>query len=298
VEGKCEYLTLGEALAHWNIAATEVSAVGARPELLVVNRGNQPVLLIDGEALSVARQDRGLNSSILLKECSKTKIPVSSTEQGRRSHTSRSFQESGNVMPRTIRARKARSVSASLAQSGSFLSDQREVWAGIAELQFKACASSPASAMSDLFKARQHDLHQCGLGFNLVPNQIGFLAVTDGKVVGLDLVSFSGAYAKLHPKLIRSYALESLLEPKAKPITQNQALDRAKAFLDHIRTAEATPFPSVGHGTDLRFQAKGLVGTALVHDNEVIHAAFFSLDEQDTPAKPASLSTCRRRPAA
>ena len=217
--GKCKYLTLGEALAHWNIAVTEASAGGTMPELLVVNRGDQPVLLIDGEELSGAKQNRGLNSSILLKECSKTRIPVSSTEQGRRSHTSRSFQESGNVMARTIRARKARSVSASLDQSASFFSDQREDWDGIAELQSKACAPSPTSAMSDVFNAREHDLHQCVRTFKLFANQVGLLAVTDGKAVGLDLVSFSGAYAKLHPKLIRSYALESLLEPAGNLIT-------------------------------------------------------------------------------
>lgn len=278
VDGKCEYLTLGEALAHWNIAVTEVSAGGARPELLVVNRGNQPVLLVDGEELSGAKQNRVLDASILLKECSKTRIPVSSTEQGRQSHTSRSFQESGNVMPRTIRARKARSVSASLARSASFLSDQSEVWDGIAELRFKACAPSPTSAMSDVFNAREHDLRQCMQTFKLIANQVGLLAVIDGNFAGFDLVSFSAAYARLHPKLIRSYALESLLEPTGSFITQNSALDRAKAFLDNIQAARATPFPSVGHGTDLRFQAKGLVGTALVHDNEVIHAAFFSLD--------------------
>jgi hypothetical protein len=295
MEGRLKYLTLSEALASWTIAASEVSAGRPMPELLVINRGNQPILLIDGEELSGAKQNRGLNSSILLKEYSKTKIPVSSTEQGRRSPTSRAFQESGNVMPRTIRARKTRSVTASLAASASFRPDQGEVWDSIAELQSKSCVPSPTSAMSDVFKAHGVSLSQCAQTFPLLFNQIGLLAVIDGGAAGLELISYSGAYAKLHPKLIRSYALESLLEQKGKPITQNQALDRAKAFLDYLQTAQPIPFPSVGHGTDLRFQAKGLVGTALVHENEVIHAAFFSLDEQDTPAKTASLSTrCRR----
>jgi hypothetical protein len=182
-------------------------------------------------------------------------------------------------MPRISRARKARSVSASLAQSASFLSDQREVWDGIAGLQSNTRVLSPTSAMSDVFKACENDLRQCQQTFKLVPNQVGLLAVLDGNAAGLDLVSLTAAYEKLHPKLIHSYALESLLEPEGKPITQTQALDRARAFLNHVQTAQATQFPSVGYGTDLRFQAKVLTGTALVYDNEVIHAAFFSLDE-------------------
>ena len=294
-EGKFLYLTLGEALTGWNIAVTEVSTGGSVPELMVVNRGNKPVLLIDGEELSGAKQNRVLNTSILLKEASSTKIPVSCTEQGRWSYTSQAFKESGNIMTRGTRARKARSVSASLAESASFHSDQGEVWDGIAELQAKACAPSPTSAMSDIFKAREDDLRQCEQIFKPAPNQVGLLAVIDGKAAGLDLVSLTAAYVKLHSKLVRSYALEGLLQSKARPTTRKAALDRTKAFLDEILVAEATPFPSVGYGTDLRFEAKGLAGTALVHDNEAIHAAFFRLDEQDKPGKMAPLSNRRRR---
>jgi hypothetical protein len=55
-----QYRTLGEALATWDIAITEVSAAGSVPDLLVVNRANTPVLLIDGEELAGAKQNRVL----------------------------------------------------------------------------------------------------------------------------------------------------------------------------------------------------------------------------------------------
>ena len=149
--------------------------------------------------------------------------------------------------------------------------------------------------MSDVFKAHADGLRECAQSFPVLLNQIGLLAVIDGKAAGLDLVSHSTAYSKLHPKLIRSYALESLREQTGKTITPDQALDRTSAFLDHLQEARVTPFPSVGYGSDLRFQAKGLVGAALVHENEIIHAAFFSLDQQDKPAKSAPGSHRRRR---
>ena len=56
------------------------------------------------------------------------------------------------------------------------MSDQGEVWDGIAELQAKACAPSPTSAMNDVFKAREDDLRQCDEIFISVPNQVGLLA--------------------------------------------------------------------------------------------------------------------------
>lgn len=172
-EGTVQYRTLGQALATRDIAITEVSAAGSVPELMVVNRANHAVLLIDGEELAGAKQNRVLNTTILLKELSETKIPVSCTEQGRWSYASQAFGESGNVMAHKARARKTRAVHQSLEACGAPVSNQGEVWSDISMLQAKACCMSPTSAMSDVFKAREADLRQCEETFRPVPNQVG-----------------------------------------------------------------------------------------------------------------------------
>ena len=78
-----QYLTLKEALEKRLLTITEVSQSGSVPELKVVNKAEIPVLLLDGEELAGAKQNRVLNTTILLKENSETIIPVSCTEQGR-----------------------------------------------------------------------------------------------------------------------------------------------------------------------------------------------------------------------
>jgi hypothetical protein len=293
-DGTFQYRTLGEALGSSDLAITEVSATGSVPELMVVNRGDKSVLLIDGEELAGAKQNRVLNTSILLKEVSETKIPVSCTEQGRWAYTSKAFSESGNVMAYKSRSRKTRSVQFSLEASAGHKSDQGEVWHGIAELQAKACAPSPTSAMSDVYKARQEELHKCDEIFKTVDNQIGLVAFIDGTPAGADLVSLPAAYVKLHPKLVRSYALEALLNPKQQTPLDDTIATHARQFLDEIAAAEQRPFPSIGHGTDYRFKGKALAGTALVHENEVIHAAFFRLDGPEQPDRMASYQFRRR----
>jgi len=206
------------------------------------------------------------------------------------------------------------------------MSDQGEVWNGVAELQVKACCMSPTSAMSDVYKAREDDLRKCDEIFKPVPGQVGLIAVIDGQPVGMDLLSLTSAYAKLHPKLVRSYTLEALLvAPKpgeggldSPPATAHLPL--AQEFLAEITSAEERQFPSVGHGTDFRyrssprpappvppapsqpvsasqvsaFQRFSLTGSALVHENEVIHAAFFRLDETEQPERMASYRARRR----
>ena len=217
-DGMFQYRTLGEALATWDIAITEVSAAGSVPELMVVNRANKPVLLIDGEELAGAKQNRVLNTSILLKEVSETKIPVSCTEQGRRSYASKAFSESGNVMAYKSRSKKTRSVQCSIEASGAYHSDQGE--SGTASPSFR-----PKPAVDDgeeAYLIREGFEKLVALAEVVFP---GFVNVAHGRgvmgrrPVGVDMLSLTAAYAKLHPKLVRSYMLEGLLDPKAKPTT-------------------------------------------------------------------------------
>jgi len=56
-----DYLTLDEALANGSIEVTEVSETGHVPELKVVVKGAASVLLLDGEELVGAMQNRVLN---------------------------------------------------------------------------------------------------------------------------------------------------------------------------------------------------------------------------------------------
>src|SRR5512139_2242266 len=110
INGTPQYLTLKEALEKRLLTITEVSQGGSVPELKVVNKAEIPVLLLDGEELAGAKQNRVLNTTILLKENSETIIPVSCTEQGRWAYATPVFAESGNIMTHNLRVKKASSV--------------------------------------------------------------------------------------------------------------------------------------------------------------------------------------------
>jgi len=75
-----DYVTLDEALAGGSVAITELGDGGSVPELLVTNSGQMPVLLLDGEELVGAKQNRVLNLTILVAAQSTLTIPVSCVE--------------------------------------------------------------------------------------------------------------------------------------------------------------------------------------------------------------------------
>jgi len=78
-----DYLTLDEALAAGAIDVVEVSQGGSVPELKVLNRSDRMVLILDGEELVGAKQNRIVNTTILIAGNTTTVIPVSCVEQGR-----------------------------------------------------------------------------------------------------------------------------------------------------------------------------------------------------------------------
>ncbi|HOI55578.1 MAG TPA: TIGR02452 family protein, partial [Phycisphaerae bacterium] len=139
------YLLASEAMGAGLLIVTEVGEAGTVPELLAVNEADRPVLLLDGEELQGAKQNRILNTSVLLPAKSKTCIPVSCVEEGRWSHVSPTFK-AGNYAPSSLRQRKSRDVQHSLRARGRAESDQGAVWDSVAE-QIAACAApSPTRA--------------------------------------------------------------------------------------------------------------------------------------------------------
>ena len=81
--GSRTHLTLDEALKSATARVSEASEGGSVPELLFRNLGNKPVLLVEGEELVGAKQNRTLNISILAPSGRETRIPVTCVEAGR-----------------------------------------------------------------------------------------------------------------------------------------------------------------------------------------------------------------------
>jgi hypothetical protein len=286
-----QYLSLGDAMGESLLTVTEVSQAGTVPELKVVNKASLPVLLLDGEEVSGAKQNRVLNTTILLMENSETIIPVSCTEHGRWDYATPVFAESGNIMTHMLRREKASSVTRTLKENMTYRGDQGEVWNGIDRISAEACVHSKTGAMRDVFEGKKSDLDDYLKAFPYVPRQKGILVMINGKVIGFDTLSLEPVYEALHPKLVKSYAMDALLQQSGEG--GNGLIDKARTFIEEAGKCKEEKFKSVGHGWDHRFEGPGVVGSALVHEEKVIHMAFFKMAESEKVAKMSSAS--RRR---
>jgi hypothetical protein len=269
------YQLLDKALAAGTAKVTEVSDSGSVPELQFLNEGDLPVLLLDGEELVGAKQNRVLNLSILAPAHKNIKIPVSCVEQGRWSHSTSDFHMEDRVMFSRGRSNKAASVSRSMASGGSRRSDQSEVWENISAKSARFDVASPTGSMSDIFEDRKQSIEEFVGAFNSINCQVGAIFGIDGAVGGIDLFDTPDTFAKLMPKLVRSFALDAIeIKTKEKKETTKTEIQRFIEILSDTRSQE---FPAVGLGKDLRLESEMISGGALVSEGRIVHLGAFPL---------------------
>ena len=267
-----DYILAADAIAKGLLTITEVSEGGSVPELLVVSSADTLVLLIDGEELVGAKQNRILNTSVLLPARVKTRIPVSCVEQGRWRFASRHFQ-AGGYAPGRLRAVKNRSVGRSLREEGRATSDQGAVWDEIAGHMVELNASSPTGAMHDAIEQRRTSIEEYLSALPCPADARGVLVAVGGQFVALDLFDRPATLGRIWPRLVTGYALDALTETE--PASDEFSADSGRALLEQVTSAACTVCPTVGLGEDWRFEAETTFGQALIADGVCVHLSAF-----------------------
>ena len=211
-KSKLEYSMLRKALNEGHIMITEISENGSVPELKLINMSESYILLLDGEELEGAKQNRVLNTTILVDPKSVLKVPVSCTERGRWNQESAAFHDSEKIMFSRARGNKMSRVHQSLKYGEGHRSNQQEVWNDISQLQSNRNAHSPTSAMKDIYDKEKDNLDDFLKAFPLIEGQCGIIVGLGGHVVGLEYLSSSDCYLDVHRQLIESYTMDALVE--------------------------------------------------------------------------------------
>lgn len=266
------YLMASEAIDAGVLTVTEVDESGTVPELLAVNHADRPILLIDGEELQGAKQNRILNTSVLLPPKSKTRIPVSCVEEGRWSHVSPTFK-AGNYAPSSLRQRKSRDVQHSLRARGRAESDQGAVWESVAEQIEARVAQSPTRAMSDAMATLTDVLGRYHDALPYPSATCGVVAAVCGRFLAMDAFDSPSTLEEIWGRLVASYAMdaEAMLDKTQKHFT----VKAATVLLESLSSQFSHAFDAVGIGKDLRCETNNTIGQALYVDSHVLHLSVF-----------------------
>ena len=262
------YTTLDEALAAGSVTVTEVSESGHVPELTIVNTGPVPVLLLDGEELVGAKQNRIVNLTILVPPRTTLPLPVSCVEAGRWDHRPRAFAAAGRAHYASGRAMKVQQVTHSMEACGSRLADQGAIWSDIDAKAERMAAPSPTRAAAAMYEQTRTDLDAFQAKLEAVPRQVGAVFAINGAIVGLELFASAATWRKSMRKIVESYGLDALDRQDTRPV---RARRDPKRFLTAVSKAAVETFPAVGVGEDLRLRSPRIAGAALAADEQLVH---------------------------
>jgi len=250
------------------IEVTEVSESGSVPELRLTNRSNHRVIIFDGEELVGAKQNRIVNTTIVVAPKSAMIIPVTCVEQGRWSRQSRRF-DAGEFAYPSLRREKFQRVTENLRENLGHRADQGMVWSELAAKSARMGIRSETGAMKDLSDRYYVDDERIRRKLPHKLFQIGYLAYIRNGFAGGDIFPTTEISQRKFYKLMRSYNLDSLDSAVRFP-----PIEPSEVF-EQIRSAEARRVNSIGAGEEFRFETPEIQGSVTLVEGRFGHLTVF-----------------------
>jgi hypothetical protein len=256
------------------------------PELQVTNGTGKRVLLLDGEELIGAKQNRILNTTILVEAASEVRIPVSCVEQHRwdRGMTA---MHSGEVAYPELRGLKAHQVYDSLKATGLHHSDQIAMWAHLEEKLGHLKQHPATSRMEAMYEEDRKSLEEVTRRLPYPAGACGVAVAIDGRLVCADVFDAPSTLERLWNRLVISYALDARATARPAPsggpagAATAAALPTPEQVSRFLSLPAGTPveyFASPGIGQSMRFRTPDRIGSALAHEEVVVHLEVFPSD--------------------
>ena len=264
-------LEFEEALGRGLVEVTEVSEGGSVPHLFVKNSADRDVIIVDGELLVGAKQNRVVNTTIVVPAQTSVEIPVTCVEQGRWSYRSRNFSSGDSHSYSSLRSLKHRTVTDSLRVSGRYDSDQDSVWGSIRDKMRRMGSPSPTMSLSDVYESSVSGRDEARLEEEVKPQagQVGYFAYVRDGFAGGDVFGSSELCRTKLSKLVCGHYLDAL-----DAYLQFPRLSVADV-LAQVRAASPEQFAGVGRGAELRFESAAVQGACKVVDERIPHLAVF-----------------------
>ena len=287
---------LEEALIKGTVTITETSESGEVPFLKLDNTGHDPLLILEGEELVGGKQNRIVNTSIVILGGMVIKIPVSCMEAGRWASRREDFASGEAVFPAKSRARQKESVSYNLLREGNYRSDQGRVWDQVSLSLHQMSAASPTADFRAARLKGAHQIESFVEAFHPVAGQLGAIFVTKDGILGLELLANSELFGRCAKKIIRSFAFGVLSDDNLESVSP----EAATIWWEKVRETAFTCHPSPGAGEDFRSGTADLIGSGLLWNDALVHFSCFPGEESgqrshEPTSRRASVGERRRR---
>ena len=263
-----DYFTLDEAMDQGLCEVRELTEGGHVNRLVLVNRADRPVLLLDTDLLVSAKQNRVINLTWQASARGDTEQPVSGAKQGRWSYTDeRRFYAAKEACYARARAVKAAQVTANKRWRETS-DDQGVVWDEIRTKCARMAVHSPIQDMTYLFSDREDKLERQVMAFAPSPRK----PVRCSRSTAPSSAWTCSTARALWPESRPAGHVAMPWRPSIPcPPASRRGATPVADFLDDLKAAKPSYHRAPGLGEDVQVEDEGLGASALLHAGRFLH---------------------------
>ena len=282
------YISLHNAFNRKLIEISEISESGQVGQIKIINQSNSYVFIMDGDILKGAKQNRVLNSSVLLAPRSENLIPVSCVEQGRWGYNSNKFSPSDEIAYRKIREEKNQDIYYNKSSFKHF-ADQGKVWSNVNQcfddLRVDRCVA-PTGSHSDLFSNKNQTFKNYTSSFYPIQGANGLAYFLGKRLVGFEFFNRSDIYLEYFDKILKSIAIDvdryKIIRPTYKETLSDHLISEIiyNSTSDFENTISRVDIcKGIALGEENRLVEYGKTYYRLSYENHLIHDSLLSSND-------------------
>ena len=269
------YVLAAEAIDRGLLEIAERGS-GSVPTVEATNRGDDHVLILEGDTLIGCKQNRIVAHSIIVAPGRTINVPVGCMESGRWAHSSPRFGSGKMRADPSLRKKASLEVQASRRAGQPAALDQSRLWEDVDA--YLACHSvgSSTSDYHRVFEELGDDVIESAKRFTPVKGQVGIIAQWHGHLLGLEIVGHPDCWGHLARRTLPAYLMAARDADSGRLRGEQGEIRAAEGWLEALRRAPARAKPAAGVGLDFDFTTSSVHGSGLWHEDRPAYLAMFA----------------------
>ena len=274
--GKCRYISGKKAIEDGKLVVEEVCESGVVSQVRALNNGTKPVLLVNGQGLKGAKQDRIVNITVVIAAKSSVEVPVSCVERGRwHSNSKHARFAAANFatteIRRTIEDAARRGAENPYKEIGN---SQGAVWDIVEKTAAEKAINSETENLNDVFESESSELDEAVANLAPPKDAVGMAVLKDGTQISLDIFQHPDLLTDHWSDIVKGAALVSRGN-KRKEDVADEGEKIITEFLKGITLEGIESEPAPGAGEYILPRSPLLNGRMLIDSGELAHLSAF-----------------------
>ena len=265
---------VADLLAHQALAAGGLEVVekdgGVVQQLLALSRSPAPILILEGETLLGAKQNRMVAHTVVVGPGMKVEIPVGCMERGRWHARSAGFDAGESVTAWYMRRDAKKDVMAARKRGSAPSVEQSRLWSQVDQELARADVASETADYGVVMARRGRETERLR-ELRPLADQVGVLVLHEGHLVAMEVVGHPTTWAHLFPRVLAS------LVPAAEQARGRRRRGSGE-WMGAIRDAalRLTERPAIGVGRDVELETRHLIGSGVWMGDRMAHLSVYA----------------------